>query len=90
MLLTKKVEHAEDTFCYRDYVSEMSKLKHIYVTGLILLSVLKTTKHTKLYPTSYTLLHQASRGEGKNCLRKRKDILVSDCDLEQCFFIILP
>ena len=28
--------------------------------------------------TYYTLLHQATRGEGKNSLKELKDILVSD------------
>ena len=33
---------------------------------------------THLAISCYTLLHQAARGEGKNSLRKRRDILVSD------------
>ena len=53
MLPTNKVVHAEDTFCHRDYVSEVSKLQHMYVIGLILLSVLRTTKHTRLYSTTH-------------------------------------
>ena len=53
MLLTNKVVHAEDTFSYRDYMCHVSKLQHIYVTGLIRLSVLKTTKHTWLYPATH-------------------------------------
>ena len=44
MLSTNKVVHAEDTFCYRDYMCQVSKLQHMNVIGLILLSVLKTTK----------------------------------------------
>ena len=45
-------------------------------------------KDHKTYKTisCYTILHQDLRGEGKNSLRKREDILVSDCDL---YFIIL-
>ena len=82
MLSTNKVVHAEDTFCYRDYMCQVSKLQHMNVIGLIFLSVLKTTKHTRLYPAT-TLLQQASRGEGKNSLRKRRDILVSDRDLQR-------
>ena len=46
MLSTNKVVHAEDTFCYRDYMCQVSQLQHVYVIGLILLSKLKTTKHT--------------------------------------------
>ena len=53
MLSTNKVVHAEDTFFYRDYVCQVSKLKPMYVIGLILLSVLKTTKHTRLYPATH-------------------------------------
>ena len=44
MLSKNKVVHAEDTFCYRDYMCQVSKLQHMNVIGLILLSVLKTTK----------------------------------------------
>ena len=46
ILSTNKVVHAEDTFCYRDYMCQVSQLQHVYVIGLILLSKLKTTKHT--------------------------------------------
>ena len=53
MLSTSKVVHAEDTFCYRDYMCQVSKLQHMYVIGLILLSVLKTTKHTWLYRATH-------------------------------------
>ena len=66
----------------------MSKLQHMYVIGLILSSVLKTTKHTWLYPVSH-YLHQAARGEGKNSIRKRRDILVSDRDQQRFFIIII-
>ena len=40
--------------------------------------------------TCYTLLHQATRGKGKTTLRKSRDILVFDRDLQRVFFIILP
>ena len=53
MLSTNKVVHAEDTFCYKDYMCQMSKLQHTYVIDLILLSVLKTTKHSRLYPAKH-------------------------------------
>ena len=53
MLSANKMVHAENTFCYWDYMCQVSKLQHMYVIGLILLSVLKTTKHTWLYPASY-------------------------------------
>ena len=59
MLLINKVVHAEDTFCYRDYMCQMSKLQHMYVKGLIL-SVLKATKHTWLYPAT----HYSTRLQG--------------------------
>ena len=52
MLSINKVVHAEDTFCYRDYMCQVSKLQHMYVKVLIL-SVLKTTKHTWLYPATH-------------------------------------
>ena len=68
---------------------QVSELQHMIVIGLILLSVLKKTKHTRLYPTN-TLLHQASRGEGNNSLRQRRDALVSDRDRQRFCFIILP
>ena len=53
MLSTNKVVRAEDTFCYRDDMCQVSKLQHMYVIGLILLSVINTTKHTWLYPATY-------------------------------------
>ena len=40
--------------------------------------------------TCYTLLHQATRGEGKTGLRKSRDILVFDRDPQRVCFIILP
>ena len=46
MLLINKFIYVEDTFCYRDYVCEVSKLQHIYAIVLIPLSVLETTKET--------------------------------------------
>ena len=59
MLSINKVVHAEDTFCYRDYMCQVSKLQHMYVKVLIL-SVLKTTKHTWLYPAT----HYSTRLQG--------------------------
>ena len=44
---------------------------------------------TDLAISCYTLLHQAQRGEGKNSLRKRRDILVSDRDQQRFFIIII-
>ena len=38
----------------------------------------------------YTLLHQVSGGEGKNSLWKRRDISISDRDLQGFLFIALP
>ena len=43
---------------------------------------------THLAISCYTLLHQAARGEGKNSLRKRRNILISDRD-QQWFFMII-
>ena len=53
MLATSKVVHAEETFRYRDYMCQVSELQHMYVIGLILLSVLKTEKRTWLYPATH-------------------------------------
>ena len=53
MLSINKVVHAEDTICYRDYVCQVSSIQHMYVIGLVLLSVLKTTKLTRLYHTTH-------------------------------------
>ena len=53
LLSTKKMIHAKDTFCYRDYMCQVSKLQYMYVIGLILLSVLEITKHTGLYPATH-------------------------------------
>ena len=47
MLSTNKAIYAENTFCCRCYVSQVSKLQHMYVTGLILLSVLNTLDYIK-------------------------------------------
>ena len=88
MLLTNKVVHAEDTFFYRVYMCQVSKLQHKYVIGLILLSILKDHK-THQTISCYTLLHQAARGEKKNSLRKCRDILVSDRDQQPYFIIII-
>ena len=59
MLSANKMVHAENTFCYWDYMCQVSKLQHMYVIGLIL-SVLKTTKHTWLYPVT----HYCTRQQG--------------------------
>ena len=44
---------------------------------------------THLAISCYILLHQAARGEGKNSLRRRSDVLVSDRDQQQVFIIII-
>ena len=49
MLTINKAIYVGDNFCYRDYVCQVSKLQHVYVIGLILLSVPETTKQTRLY-----------------------------------------
>ena len=74
MLSTNKVVRAEGSFCYRDYVCQDCSKDH--------------KPHHAI--SCYTLLHQASRGKGRNSLRKRRDILVSTRDLQRFFFIILP
>ena len=53
MLSRNKLVHAEDPFCHRDYMCKLSKLQHMYAVGLILLSVIKTTKHNRLYPATH-------------------------------------
>ena len=53
MLSRNRVVHAENTFSYQDYVCQVSKLQHICVIGLILLSALRTTKYTRLYSASH-------------------------------------
>ena len=63
--------------------------KQMYVISLIHLFVLKTSKHTRLYHAT-TLQHQASNGKGKNNIRKRRDILVFDCDPQRFVFISPP
>ena len=49
MLSINKAIYVEDTFCYRDFIYQVSKLQHMYALGLIPLSVLETTKQTRLY-----------------------------------------
>ena len=88
MLSTSKVVHAQDTFCYRDYMCQVSKLQVVYVTGLILPSALKTTKHTRLYPATHCCTRLQGVKERIAYLRKRMVILVSDRD-QQRFFIII-
>ena len=44
---------------------------------------------THLTISCYTLLQQAARGEGKNSWRKCRDVLVSDCDQQRFFIIII-
>ena len=88
MLSTSKVVHAQDTFCYRDYMYQVSKLQIMYVTGLILPSALKTTKHTTLYSATHYCTRLQGVKERIAYLRKRMVILVSDHD-QQRFSIII-
>ena len=88
------------SLCYRETNWFMQKIPS--VTGIFVQSVKTTTYVCSRFNTSfcnkdhktqqaiscYTLLHQAARGEGKNSLRKHKDILVFDRD-QQRFSIIL-
>ena len=62
---------------------QVSKLPHMYVIVLILLSV-----HTRLYPATHYCT-KAPRSERKNSLKKRRDILVSDRDQQKFFIIII-
>ena len=75
--------------------------RYLLLQGLCLSSIkyvcsrFNTSFHTKDHETHQvisfcTLLHQATRGDVKNSLRKRRDIFVSDRDLQVFFFIILP
>ena len=45
MLLTNI--YAENTFCYRDYESQVPKVQHMYIIRLILLFVLNTPGYMK-------------------------------------------
>ena len=88
------------SLCYRKAKQYMQKIPS--VTGII--TSVKTTiyvcnsfntsfctknhkAHSAIY--CYTLLHQAARGEGRNSLRKRKDVLASDGDQQRFFIIII-
>ena len=68
ILSINKVIHAEDAFCYRDHMCQVSKLQHMYLINYFhkLLHVINTfcTKDhkTHLVISCYTLLHQAARG----------------------------
>ena len=57
MLSANKMVHAENTFCYWDYMCQVSKLQHMYVIGLLLYSVPKTTN-----TLGYILLHTTAPG----------------------------
>ena len=48
-VVDKQRDLCRSTFCYRDYVCQVSRLRYMYVIGLILLSALETTKQIKLY-----------------------------------------
>ena len=61
-----------------------------YVSSRFNTSFCTTDHKTHLAISCYTLLHQATRGEGKNSLREHKDILVSDCGPLEFFFLIQP
>ena len=81
-----KVVHAEDTFCYRDCVPSVKTTA--YVCNRFNTSF-RTKDHKKHQAVSfYTLLHQTTSGEGKNSLRKRRDIFASD--RQRFFFVTLP
>ena len=53
-VVDKQRDVCRSTFCYRDYVCQVSKLQHIYIIGLMLLSVPETTKQIRLYQAIYT------------------------------------
>ena len=87
MLSTNRVIHAEETFCYRDYVPSVKTTT--YVCNRFNTSFCTKDHKTHLAISCYTLLRQVARGEGKNSLRKRRDILVSDRDQQRFFIIII-
>ena len=87
MLSTNKMVHAKDTIGYKGYVYQVSKcLLRIRFNTSFCAKYHK--KHQAIF--CYTLLHQSSRGERKNSLRKRRDISVSDRELQRFFFTKLP
>ena len=77
--------------------------KYLLLLGLYVPSVKTTTyvcnrfntsfctkdQKTHLTISCYTLLQQAARGEGKNSWRKCRDVLISDCDQQRFFIIII-
>ena len=66
MLPTNKVVHAENTFCHRDCMWQVSNLQHINGISLKLFSVLKTTiaahHRLKLKFVGYILLDTTTPG----------------------------
>ena len=89
------------SLCYRQ--TKWYRQKIPSVTGIMCAKCQTTTFVCNRFNTSfctkdhkihqaipcYTLLHQTARGEGKNSLRKHKDILVSDYDQQRFFIIII-
>ena len=64
MLSINKAIYVEGTFCYRDYVCQVSKLQHMYVIGLVLLSVLETTKKSGCIKFKSKILKQINPNLG--------------------------
>ena len=61
---TNKAIYVEDTFSYGNYVCKVSKLQHMYVIGLILLSVLETTKKKTTGYIKFKVLNQINPNLG--------------------------
>ena len=60
-----------------------------YVCNRFNTSFCTEDRKTHLTISCYTLLHHDTRGEGKNSLRKFRDVLVSDRDQQRFFIIII-
>ena len=82
------------SLCYRQtkwYMQKIPCVKTItYVCNRFNTSFCFTDHKTYQAISCYTLLHQATRGEGKNSSRKPGDFLVCHRDAQIFFFIILP
>ena len=82
------------SLCYRQTKCYMQKIPCvktiIYVCNRFSTSFCFKDQKTYQAISFYTLLHQATRGEGKNSLRKPGDFLVCHRDAQIFYFIILP
>ena len=94
MMRVVYIKLQSDSLCYRQMKWNMQKIRCVkpitYVCNRF--NTFFCFKDHKTYQaiSCYTLLHQATRGEGKNSSRKRGDFLVSYRDAQTFHFIILP